>query len=92
MIIHEISRIHVIVGGDNVQSIFRCPMELLFVLTCGKLHVRISNDVYFLCKKDNGVILKNVIIEKFHDSFKLILAPMIFDNQQLYITNTNSIR
>ena len=83
MIINEISRSDVIVGGDHGQGVFRFPMKMLFIMKCGKSHVRISNVTYILYKKDNGLIPKDSIIEKLQELFKLILVTMIFDNQQL---------
>ena len=42
---------------------------------------------YILCKKDNGYILKNVIIDKLQESFNMILDPIKIDNHQLSIDN-----
>ena len=46
---------------------------------------RESSVAYILCKKDNGDILKNVIIDKLQDSFKLMLETISIDNHQLSI-------
>ena len=62
-------------------------MNILFVVTYGQSHVRISNTTYILCKKDNGLMLKNTVIEKINDSFKLMLVSMTFNNKRLHITN-----
>ena len=47
----------------------------------------ISSLTYILRTKDNGYMLKNIIIEKLKELFKLILEAMTFDNQQLSISN-----
>ena len=41
---------------------------------------RTSSVAYILSKKDNGDILKNRIIDKFQESFMMMLEPIIFDN------------
>ena len=48
---------------------------------------RESSVAYILCKKDNVDILKNTIIGKLQDSFKLILETISIDNHQLSIDN-----
>ena len=52
---------------------------------------RISSVVCILCKIHNDNILKNTIIEKLQESFKLILIPMKFNNQQLSMINIYAI-
>ena len=42
----------------------------------------------FYAKKDNGDILKNTIIYKFQESFKLVLEQIKNDNHQVSIDNT----
>ena len=41
----------------------------------------------FYTKKDNGDILKNIIINKFQESFKLMLDPIKINNHQVSIDN-----
>ena len=48
---------------------------------------RKSSVAYILCKKDNGDILKNTIIGKLQESFKLMLETISIDNRQLSIDN-----
>ena len=38
-------------------------------------------------KKDNGDILKNTIIDKLEDLFKLMLETISIDNHQLFVDN-----
>ena len=42
---------------------------------------------YILCKKDNGIILKNTIIKDLGDSINSLNEEMIFNNQQLSSSN-----
>ena len=48
---------------------------------------RISSAAYILCNKYNGDILKNTIIDKLQESFKLMLEPIKIDNRQVSIDN-----
>ena len=48
---------------------------------------RKSSVAYISCKKDNGDILKNTIIGKLQESFKLMLKTISIDNHQLSIDN-----
>ena len=61
----DISRINVIMEGDHGQGAFRFPIKLLFVMKSWKNVERESSGAYILCKKDNGEILKNTIINTF---------------------------
>ena len=56
IIIDDISRINVVVGGDHGQGVFRFPMKLLFIKKSTKNIERVSSVAYILCKKDNGNI------------------------------------
>ena len=78
MIIDDISRIDVVVGGDHGQGDLRFPMKLLFIM---------ESSTYILCKQDNGDILKNTIIRKHQESFKLMLETISIDNYQQSIDN-----
>ena len=48
---------------------------------------RISSAAYILCNKYNGDILKNTIIDKLQESFKLILESIRIGNHQVSIDN-----
>ena len=85
--VNDISRIDIIVGSDHGQGVFRFSIKLLFVMKSSKNVEHESSVAYILCKKDNGDILKNTIIDKIQDSFKLMLEPIIFDNHHVSIDN-----
>ena len=85
IIIDDTSRIDVVVGGDPGQGAFRFPMKLLFIMKSSKNIERESSVAYFLCKKYNGDILKNTIIDKLQESYKLMLESTSIDNHQLSI-------
>ena len=87
MIINEISRIDVIVGGDHAQGVFNFLMKVLFVMKSRKTGGHISSVAYILCKKDHVDILSYIMIKKLQNLFILMLESMTFDNQQLYIRN-----
>ena len=53
----------------------------------GKRHESIQPVGYILCKKDNGIILKNTIIKDLGDLIKLINESISFNNQQLSSSN-----
>ena len=53
----------------------------------GTRHESIQPVGCILCKKDNGVILKNTIIKVLGDSIKLLNESMSFNNQQLSSSN-----
>ena len=61
--VNEISRIDIIVDCDHGQGAFRFPMKLLFVMKSENIE-HTSSVAYILCKKDNGDILKSIIIDK----------------------------
>ena len=85
--VNEISRIDIIVGGDHGQGNFRFLMKLLFVVKNTKNIERTSSIAYILCKKDNGGILKNTIIDKHQRSFMLMFDIIKIDNHQVFIDN-----
>ena len=87
MNVDDISRIDVTVCGDHGQCAFRFPMKLLFIMKSSKNVERESSVAYILCKKDNGDILKNTIIDKLQDSFKIMLETISIENHQLSIDN-----
>ena len=81
------SRIDAIVDGDHCQGTFRFPMKLLFVMKSEKmLNVQVVL-LRFNDKQINRDILKNTIIDKLQDSFKLVLEPITIDNHQVSIDN-----
>ena len=85
--VNEISRIDIIVGGDHGQGNFIFLMKLLFVVKNTKNIERTSSVAYILCKKDNGGILKNTIIDKHQRSFMLMFDIIKIDNHQVFIDN-----
>ena len=48
---------------------------------------RTSKVAYIFIKKHNGDILKNTILDKVQESFKLTLVSITIDNHQVYIDN-----
>ena len=48
-----------------------------------KIVERTSSVAYILCKKDNGDILKNTIIDDLQESFKVMLESIKIDNYQV---------
>ena len=48
-----------------------------------KRHENIQRVGYILCKKNNGIILKDTIIKDLGDSVDLLNESMTFNNQQL---------
>ena len=85
--LNDLSRIDVVIGGDHGQGAFRFLMKLLFVMKSFKNVERESSVAYILCKKGNGEILKNKIIKKLQDSFKLMLKIILIENHQVSIDN-----
>ena len=61
--ISNVKRIDIVVGGDHGQGAFRFPMKILYIMNNGTRHESIQPMDYILCKKDNGIILKNTIIK-----------------------------
>ena len=56
-------------------------------MTCKKNVERTSSIICILCKKDNGDILKNTIVDKLKESFMLMLEPITFDSQHVFVSN-----
>ena len=67
----DIDRIDIVVGGDHGQGAFRFPMKILYIMNNEKRYESIQPVGYILCKKDNGLILKNTTIKELSDSIKL---------------------
>ena len=70
--INEINRIYVVVVSDHGQGAFRFPIKIVFATNNGKRFERIQPAGYLICKKDNGIILKNIITKNLGDSIKLL--------------------
>ena len=70
--ISNIDRIDIVVGGDHGQGVFRFPMKILYIMNNEKRHESIQTVGYILCKKDNGIILKIIIIKDLGDSINLL--------------------
>ena len=83
----NINRIDIVVGGDHGQGAFRFPMKILYIMKDDTKHESIQPVGYILCKKDNGIILKNTIIKDLADSNKLLNESISFNNQQLSSSN-----
>ena len=83
----DIDRIDIVVGGDHGQGAFRFPMKILYIMNNEKRYESIQPVGYILCKKDNGLILKNTIIKELGDSIKLLNESISFNNQQLSPSN-----
>ena len=58
-------------------------MKILYIMNNKKRHESIQLVGYIICKKDNGLILKNTIIKDLGDSINLLNESMLFNNQQL---------
>ena len=52
-----------------------------------KRHESIQHVDFILCKKDNSIVLKNIIIKDIGDSINLLNESMSFNNQQLSPSN-----
>ena len=68
--IYDINRIDMVVGGDHRQGVFRFLMKIVYIMNNGKIHESTQPVGYILCKKDNcyilykkdnGIMLKNII-------------------------------
>ena len=53
----------------------------------GNRHESIQPMDYILCKKDNGIILKNPIMKDLEDSISSLNESMSFSNKQLSLSN-----
>ena len=62
-------------------------MKILYIMNDNTRHESIQPVSYILCKKDNGIILKNTIIKDLGDSTNLLNESMIFNFQQLSSSN-----
>ena len=79
--ISGISRIDIVVAGDHGQGVFWFPIDILYIMNNGNRHESIQPMDYILCKKDNGIILKNVIIKDIGDSINSLNESMSFNNK-----------
>ena len=62
-------------------------MKMLYIMKDDTRHESIQPVDYILCKKDNGIILKNTIIKDLGDSINSLNEEMTFNNQQLSSSN-----
>ena len=62
-------------------------MKILYIMKDDTRHESIQPVGYILCKKDNGMILKNTIIKDIGDSINSLNESMTFNNQQLSSSN-----
>ena len=85
--IYIINIIDIVVGGDHRQGVSRFTMKVLYIINSSKRHESIQHVGYILCKKDNGIILKNTTIKDLGASINLINELMIFNNQHLSPSN-----
>ena len=53
----------------------------------GKSHESIQPMSYILCKKNNEIILENIIIKDIGEYINLLNEPMIFNNQHVSPSN-----
>ena len=84
---YNIKRIDIVIGGDHGRGAFRFLMKMLYIINNGTRHERIQPVGYILCKKDNGIILKNTIIKDIGDSINSLNESISFNNQQLSSSN-----
>ena len=64
-------------------------MKILYIMKDDTRHESIQPVGYILCKKDNGIILKNTIIKDLGDSKNSLNETISFNNQQLFSSNIN---
>ena len=76
----DIDRIDIVFGGDYGQGAYRFPMKVLYIMNNEKRYESIQPVGYILCKKDNGLILKNTIIKDLGDSINLLNESMLLNN------------
>ena len=76
MNLSDIDRIDVVVGGDHGQGSFRFLMKILYIMNNEERHESIQPVGCILCKKDNGLILKNTIIKDLGDSINVLNESM----------------
>ena len=85
--IYNVDRTDIVVGGDHGQGSFRFPMKILYIMNNGNIHESIQPVGYILCKKVNGIILKNIMIKDLGESINSLNESMSFNNQQLSTSN-----
>ena len=56
-------------------------MKILYIINYSNRHESIQPVGCILCKKDNGIILKNTIIDDLGDSIHSLNESMSFNNQ-----------
>ena len=85
--IYKINRIDIVVSDNHGQGAFRYPMKILYIMNNSKRHESIQSVGCVLCKKYNGIILKNVIIKHIGDSINLLNKAIIFYDQHISPSN-----
>ena len=75
-------------SDGHSQGAFRFSIKLLFVMETLKKILNVQVVLFTFYAKNNGDILKNTIIYKFQESFKLVLEQIKNDNHQVSIDNT----
>ena len=58
-------------------------MNILYIINNSRRHESIQPISYILCKKDNGIILKNTILKRLENFINLLNESMIFNNQHI---------
>ena len=69
----DIERIDIITGGDHGAGAFRCPICIVLKFTDGTYVQTECSIAHIQCKKDNGVVLENTIIDPLGDGLKELL-------------------
>ena len=62
--VNNIDKIKIVVGRDHGQGVFLFPMKLIYVMDDEEIFERITNIDYIRYRKDNGTILKKIIVTK----------------------------
>ena len=62
-------------------------MKILYIMNNDKRHESIQHVGCILCKKDNGLILKNTTIKDIGDSINLLNESISFNNRQISPSN-----
>ena len=76
--INEKNWIDAVAECDYGQGVFN---ENMFIRTSKKYHVRITTVVDIMCKNDNGIKLKGIVVKKLDVSIKTLLLSIQCNNQ-----------
>ena len=74
-------------GGDHGKGALRFPMKILYIMNDSKGYKSIQPVGYILYKKDNGIILKNILINDLGDSINLLNESILFNNHHIIPSN-----